>query len=375
MSKKILIIFGTRPEAIKLAKLIDLLKKNKKFEVKICVTGQHEQMLNQVLRLFKIKPNYNFKVMKTNQSLNLLGSKILEKVNNILIKYKPDIALVHGDTTTAYISSLAAFQNKVKIGHIEAGLRTHNIKFPYPEEFNRRSIGTMADIHFTPTNNATQNLINENISKNQIIKTGNTVVDTLNYSNKILYSNLNLLKKIKKKFSFLNYQEKIIIVTAHRRENYGKGIKNICSALKEIAKKNKKLQIIYPVHLNPKVAEVVQKYLSKVSNIFLLKPLDYFSFIYLMKVSYLILTDSGGIQEEAPTFKKPVLVLRNETERPEAKDFGSSIMVGTNKNKIIKFTNLLIRNKKLYIKMTKIKNPYGDGKATERIVKQLKKNI
>ena len=375
MAKKILIIFGTRPEAIKLAKLINLLKKNKKFEVKICVTGQHNQMLNQVLKLFKIKPNYNFKVMKTNQSLNLLGSKILEKVNNILIKYKPDIVLVHGDTTTAYISSLAAFQNKVKIGHIEAGLRTHNLKFPYPEEFNRRSIGTMADVHFTPTNNATQNLINENISKNQIIKTGNTIVDTLNYSNKILYSNLNLLKKIKKKFSFLNYQEKIIIVTAHRRENYGKGIKNICSALKEIAKKNKKLQIIYPVHLNPKVAKTAQKYLSKVSNIFLLKPLDYFSFIYLMKVSYLILTDSGGIQEEAPTFKKPVLVLRNETERPEAKNSGAAIMVGTNKNKIVRFTTLLLNNKKFYIKMTKIKNPYGDGKATERIVKQLKKNI
>ena len=295
MIKKILIIFGTRPEAIKLAKLIKILKKNKKFNVKVCVTGQHNEMLHQVLKLFKIKPDYNFKVMKTNQSLNLLGSKILEKVNTVLIKYRPDILLVHGDTTTAYISSLAAFQNKVKIGHIEAGLRTHNLKFPYPEEFNRKSIGTMADLHFTPTTNATLNLINENISKNLIIKTGNTIVDTLNYSIKILYSNSNLLKRVKKNFSFINYKKKLIVVTAHRRENYGNGIKNICLALKEIVKKNKNIQIIYPVHLNPKVAGVVKKYLSNVSNIFLLQPLDYFSFIYLMKVSHLILTDSGGI--------------------------------------------------------------------------------
>ena len=375
MIKKILIIFGTRPEAIKLAKLIKILKKNKKFNVKVCVTGQHNEMLHQVLKLFKIKPDYNFKVMKTNQSLNLLGSKILEKVNTVLIKYRPDILLVHGDTTTAYISSLAAFQNKVKIGHIEAGLRTHNLKFPYPEEFNRKSIGTMADLHFTPTTNATLNLINENISKNLIIKTGNTIVDTLNYSIKILYSNSNLLKRVKKNFSFINYKKKLIVVTAHRRENYGNGIKNICLALKEIVKKNKNIQIIYPVHLNPKVAGVVKKYLSNVSNIFLLQPLDYFSFIYLMKVSHLILTDSGGIQEEAPTFKKPVLVLRNETERPEAKNCGAAIMVGTNKYKIIRFTSLLINNKKFYKKITKIKNPYGDGKATERIVKKLKKYL
>lgn len=375
MIKKILIIFGTRPEAIKLAKLIKILKKNKKFNVKVCVTGQHNEMLHQVLKLFKIKPDYNFKVMKTNQSLNLLGSKILEKVNTVLIKYRPDILLVHGDTTTAYISSLAAFQNKVKIGHIEAGLRTHNLKFPYPEEFNRKSISTMADLHFAPTTNATLNLINENISKNLIIKTGNTIVDTLHYSIKILYSNSNLLKKVKKNFSFINYKKKLIVVTAHRRENYGNGIKNICLALKEIIKKNKNVQIVYPLHLNPKVAGVVKKYLSNVSNIYLLQPLDYFSFIYLMKVSHLILTDSGGIQEEAPTFKKPVLVLRNETERPEAKNCGAAIMVGTNKYKIIRFTSLLLNNKKFYKKMTKIKNPYGDGKATERIVKELKKYL
>lgn len=375
MTKKILIAFGTRPEAIKLAKLVDLLKKKNLFDIKVCVSGQHTEMLQQVLKLFKIKPDYNFKVMKTNQSLNSLASKILEKMNRVLIKYKPNILLVHGDTTTAYVSSLAAFQNKVKIGHIEAGLRTHNLNFPFPEEFNRKSIGTIADIHFTPTNIATQNLLNEDVLKKKIIKTGNTVVDTLNYSLKTIYNNKDLIKRIKKNLSFIDNQKKLITVTAHRRENYGNGIKNICLALKEIAKANENLQIVYPVHLNPKVRNVVKKYLSKIPNIFVLKPLDYFSFVYLMKISYLILTDSGGIQEEAPTLNKPVLVLRNETERPEAKDSGSSFIVGTSKNKIIKFTNLLLNNKKFYSKMAKIKNPYGDGKSVERIVKYLRKYL
>ena len=375
MTKKILIAFGTRPEAIKLAKLVDLLKKKNLFDIKVCVSGQHTEMLQQVLKLFKIKPDYNFKVMKTNQSLNSLASKILEKMNKVLIKYKPNILLVHGDTTTAYVSSLAAFQNKVKIGHIEAGLRTHNLNFPFPEEFNRKSIGTIADIHFTPTNIATQNLLNEDVLKKKIIKTGNTVVDTLNYSLKTIYNNKDLIKRIKKNLSFIDNQKKLITVTAHRRENYGNGIKNICLALKEIAKANENLQIVYPVHLNPKVRNVVKKYLSKIPNIFVLKPLDYFSFVYLMKISYLILTDSGGIQEEAPTLNKPVLVLRNETERPEAKDSGSSFIVGTSKNKIIKFTNLLLNNKKFYSKMAKIKNPYGDGKSVERIVKYLRKYL
>ena len=375
MTKKILIAFGTRPEAIKLAKLVDLLKKKNLFDIKVCISGQHTEMLQQVLKLFKIKPDYNFKVMKTNQSLNSLASKILEKMNKVLIKYKPNILLVHGDTTTAYVSSLAAFQNKVKIGHIEAGLRTHNLNFPFPEEFNRKSIGAIADIHFTPTNIATQNLLNEDVLKKKIIKTGNTVVDTLNYSLKTIYNNKDLIKRIKKNLSFIDNQKKLITVTAHRRENYGNGIKNICLALKEIAKANENLQIVYPVHLNPKVRNVVKKYLSKIPNIFVLKPLDYFSFVYLMKISYLILTDSGGIQEEAPTLNKPVLVLRNETERPEAKDSGSSFIVGTSKNKIIKFTNLLLNNKKFYSKMAKIKNPYGDGKSVERIVKYLRKYL
>lgn len=373
MKKKILISFGTRPEAIKLAKLIYQLKKNKNFKIKICLSGQHDEMLYQVLNLYKIKPDYDLKVMKTNQTLNLLASKILKKLNNVLISFKPDLLLVHGDTTTAYISSLAAFQNKIKVGHIEAGLRTYNLQSPYPEEFNRKSIGVIADINYAPTKTSVENLKRENISNNKIIFTGNTIIDTLKYSNKILLNNKKILDKIKKRFSYINNKKKLILVTSHRRENYGKGIENICSALKEIVKKNHNIEIIFPVHLNPKINLIVNNKLGNIENIYLVNPLDYFSFIYLMKLSYLILTDSGGIQEEAPYFNKPVLVLRNETERPEAKNFGGSLLVGTNVNKIFKNVIKLVKNKKLYNKMSKIKNPYGDGKATNRIINHLTK--
>ena len=373
MKKKILISFGTRPEAIKLAKLIYQLKKNKNFKIKICLSGQHDEMLYQVLNLYKIKPDYDLKVMKTNQTLNLLASKILKKLNNVLISFKPDLLLVHGDTTTAYISSLAAFQNKIKVGHIEAGLRTYNLQSPYPEEFNRKSIGVIADINYAPTKTSVENLKRENISNNKIIFTGNTIIDTLKYSNKILLNNKKILDKIKKRFSYLNNKKKLILVTSHRRENYGEGIENICSALKEIVKKNHNIEIIFPVHLNPKINLIVNNKLGNIENIYLVNPLDYFSFIYLMKLSYLILTDSGGIQEEAPYFNKPVLVLRNETERPEAKNFGGSLLVGTDVNKIVKNVSNLVKNKKLYYKMSKIKNPYGDGKATDRIINHLTK--
>ena len=373
MKKKILITFGTRPEAIKLAKLIFNLKK--KFKIKVCVSGQHNEMLHQVLNIFRIKPDYDLKVMKSNQSLNLLSSKILEKINTVLTKFKPDIVLVHGDTTTAFISSLAAFQNKIKIGHVEAGLRTYNLNYPYPEEFNRKSIAVMADINFTPTKNATKNLIKENISKNKIYQTGNTIVDTLKFTKKILFTDKQKIRKIKNKFSFIDKSKKLIIVTSHRRENYGKGIDEICQSLIEIVKKNNNVQIIFPVHMNPNIRINVYKKLNKIKNIYLVKPLDYFSFIYLMEVSYLILTDSGGIQEEAPSFKKPVLILRNETERPEVKNFGGALLVGTNKNKIIQNVRKLLINKNLYKKMTNINNPYGDGKATDRIINYLTKNL
>lgn len=373
MKKKILITFGTRPEAIKLAKLIFSLKK--KFKIKVCVSGQHNEMLHQVLNLFKIKPDFDLKVMKSNQSLNLLSSKILERINSVLTSFNPNMVLVHGDTTTAFISSLAAFQNKIKIGHIEAGLRTHNLNYPYPEEFNRKGIAVIADINFTPTKNATKNLIKENISKKKIIQTGNTIVDTLKFARKILFADKKKIKKIQKKFWFINKNKKLIIVTCHRRENYGKGIDVVCQSLLEIVKKNNNVQIIFPVHMNPNIRKKVYKKLNKIKNIYLVKPLDYFSFIYLMEISYLILTDSGGIQEEAPSFKKPVLILRNETERPEVESFGGAILVGTNKSKIINNITKLLINENLYKKMSNINNPYGDGKAATRIVNYLTKNL
>ena len=375
MKKKILISFGTRPEAIKLAKLIHKLKITKKFTVKICVSGQHNQMLYQVLKLYKIKPDYDLKVMKTNQSLNLLSSKILKKLNEVLLDFKPDLLIVHGDTTTAFISSLAAFQNRIKVAHIEAGLRTNNIDYPYPEEFNRRSIGIIANLNYAPTQLAIDNLKNENIKKDKILLTGNTIIDTLKYSYNILLKNKKIFNKIKKNYSFISIKKKLIIVTSHRRENYGKGIINICLALKEIVTKNDNIQIIFPVHLNPKISNIVKKQLANIKNIYLVKPVDYFSFIYLMKLSFLIMTDSGGIQEEAPSFNKPLLVLRNETERPEAKKIGGSLLVGTNQKKIVAATMKLINDKKLYNKMSKIKNPYGDGKATTRIIDNLKKYL
>lgn len=375
MKKKILISFGTRPEAIKLAKLIHKLKITKKFIVKICVSGQHNQMLYQVLKLYKIKPDYDLKVMKTNQSLNLLSSKILKKLNEVLLDFKPDLLIVHGDTTTAFISSLAAFQNRIKVAHIEAGLRTNNINYPYPEEFNRRSIGIIANLNYAPTQLAIDNLKNENIKKDKILLTGNTIIDTLKYSYNILLKNKKIFNKIKKNYSFISNKKKLIIVTSHRRENYGKGIINICLALKEIVTKNDNIQIIFPVHLNPKISNIVKKQLANIKNIYLVKPVDYFSFIYLMKSSFIIMTDSGGIQEEAPSFNKPLLVLRNETERPEAKKIGGSLLVGTNQKKIVTATMKLINDKKLYNKMSKIKNPYGDGKATTRIINNLKRYL
>ena len=375
MKKKILISFGTRPEAIKLAKLIHKLKITKKFIVKICVSGQHNQMLYQVLKLYKIKPDYDLKVMKANQSLNLLSSKILKKLNEVLLDFKPDLLIVHGDTTTAFISSLAAFQNRIKVAHIEAGLRTNNINYPYPEEFNRRSIGIIANLNYAPTQLAIDNLKNENIKKDKILLTGNTIIDTLKYSYNILLKNKKIFNKIKKNYSFISNKKKLIIVTSHRRENYGKGIINICLALKEIVTKNDNIQIIFPVHLNPKISNIVKKQLANIKNIYLVKPVDYFSFIYLMKSSFLIMTDSGGIQEEAPSFNKPLLVLRNETERPEAKKIGGSLLVGTKQKKIVTATMKLINDKKLYNKMSKIKNPYGDGKATIRIINNLKRYL
>jgi UDP-N-acetylglucosamine 2-epimerase (non-hydrolysing) len=380
--KKILIVFGTRPEAIKMAPVIKELQKDKnKFKSKICVTAQHREMLDQVLEIFDIKPDYDLNIMKPNQDLYDTTSNILLKMKNVLNDFKPDLILVHGDTTTTFATTLAAFYKKIDVGHVEAGLRTGNVYSPWPEEANRKLTGAVAKYHFAPTNTAKENLLKEGIKKENIIVTGNTVIDALFLVLKKIKKDKNLEKKIIKEinsktnsqFSILNSQ--FILITGHRRENFGQGFINICEAIKDLAIKYPKMNFIYPVHLNPNVRKPVNEILSSLKNVFLIEPLDYLPFVYLMSKSYLILTDSGGIQEEAPSLGKPVLVMREATERPEAVKAGTVKLVGTNKDKIIKEVSKLIENRDEYEKMSKAINPYGDGNASERIIKFLKENL
>ena len=369
MGKKLLFIFGTRPEAIKMAPLIKEFKKYFEFEVKVLVTAQHRQMLDQVLRIFDIKPDYDLNLMKSNQDLYDITSYVLLGLRDILKSYKPDLVFVHGDTTTTFAASLASFYQKIPVAHIEAGLRTYDIYSPYPEEINRQLTSRIANYHFAPTELAKNNLINEGISKERIFVTGNTVIDAL----------FEILSKIKnEQISIDGYEinnRKYILVTGHRRENFGIGFLNICEALKEVAISNPEIDIVYPVHLNPHVQKPVYSILGQIKNIYLIKPLDYISFVYLMSKSYIILTDSGGVQEEAPSLGKPVLVMRNTTERPEAIEAGTVKLVGTNKDSIEIEINKLIRNKEAYTIMSKATNPYGDGKSCERIVKALIKEF
>ena len=370
--KKLLFVFGTRPEAIKIAPVIvEFLREKDLFDVVICSTGQHKEMLYQVVDFFDIKLDYNLNLMTKNQSLNLLSSKIMTSIKKVLDKEKPDYVFVHGDTTTTAFTSIAAFYNQIKICHIEAGLRTFNKYSPFPEEINRSITGKLADFHFAPTEKARKNLISEKIGKDSIYVTGNTVIDALLYSKKIInrYKNQEI-DQLKKKIS---KDKKIILITGHRRENFGEGFENICNALIEISKSDN-IQIIYPVHLNPNVKNIVNKMLSDIDNIHLIKPLDYPAFVWLMNKSYLILTDSGGVQEEAPSLGIPVLVMRNTTERPEGIEQGTAILVGTEKKKIISTTKKLLENKEFYKKFSLNTNPYGDGKAAKRIVAFLKKN-
>ncbi len=392
---KVLFAFGTRPEAIKLAPVIRELRSHSgKFTVIVCVTAQHRQMLDQVLNLFDIKPDYDLNIMKNNQSLFDVTTKGLLGIKKVLEKEKPDILLVQGDTTTTFVASLSAFYLKIPIGHVEAGLRTNDKYQPFPEEINRRLTTHIADLHFAPTEKAKQNLLSEGISENKIFVTGNTVIDALLY---ILEKQKSARYKDYLERCFLNNYginfdgQQIILVTGHRRENFGEGFENICYALKEIAEKNEDVIIIYPVHLNPNVQKPVYQILGSNSipksrdkshatgqansrnsknprNIYLIDPLDYEAFVYLMSKSYLILTDSGGIQEEAPSLGKPVLVMRSLTERPEAVDAGTVKIVGTDQSKIIQETKLLLDNHKEYEKMARAINPYGDGKAAKRIV-------
>jgi UDP-N-acetylglucosamine 2-epimerase (non-hydrolysing) len=373
---KILTIFGTRPEAIKMAPLIKAFEKEKSIDSKVCVTAQHREMLDQVLELFEIKPDYDLNIMKSGQDLYDITSNVLLGLKNVLKEFKPDIVLVHGDTTTTFAASLAAFYQKIKIGHVEAGLRTWNIYSPWPEEANRELTSILTNYHFAPTNIAKENLLKEGKKEENIIVTGNTVIDALFLALNKIENDEKLKNKILKKiyeYYPLKENKKLILVTGHRRENFGKGFLNICAALKEIAINNPDIDIVYPVHLNPNVQKPVREILSNINNVYLIDPLPYQEFIYLMKKAYFIITDSGGIQEEAPSLGKPVLVTRETTERPEAIKAGTVKLVGTDKEKIIKETQRLINNKEVYKKMAKAHNPYGDGKACERILNFLKR--
>jgi len=366
MKRKNLIIFGTRPEAIKMAPLVQEFKKNNNFDTRVCVTAQHREMLDQVLDFFKIVPDYDMNLMKPGQNLYSLTATIITELKPILEEFQPDYVYVHGDTTTTMASSIAGFYSGAKVCHVEAGLRTFNKWAPFPEEINRSITGRVADYHFAPTDIAAQNLRNETVKEENIIITGNTVIDALDASIKRLDSYEN--DEIKKLKQIQNKNKKLILVTGHRRENHGEGFIRICNALKEIATQHKDVQIIYPVHLNPKVLKPVHEILGEVANIQLIEPLSYPSFVWLMNQAYLIITDSGGVQEEAPSLGKPVLVMRDTTERPEAVDAGTVILVGTNQKKIIDEANMLLTNLDKYQSMSQLHNPYGDGKASKRIV-------
>ena len=370
--RKILIVVGTRPEAIKMAPVIQRAANN--FDVKVCVTAQHRELLDQAFRLFGISPDYDLDIMKKGQNLFNVTSEVLVGMKNVLVDAKPDIVLVHGDTTTALATSMGSFYLQIPVAHVEAGLRTHDIHSPFPEEFNRRATSLITKFHFAPTEKARQNLLKEQIEDEQIYVTGNTVIDAL----------FSMLEKAKttayprpllEKLPFLEDGQdepaRIVLVTGHRRENFGRGFEEICHALRDISEQHPNVKIIYPVHLNPNVREPVKRILSSVANVYLIDPMDYLSFIKLMNSCYLILTDSGGIQEEAPSLGKPVLVMRNETERPEAVEAGTVKLVGSDKCRIVESVNELLMDGASYREMTRAHNPYGDGQASERICKIL----
>ena len=367
---KILIVFGTRPEAIKMAPVIKALQIIPEIDTRICVTAQHREMLDQVLDLFAIQPDYDLNIMKSGQGLSHITSEVLTYLEPILQEFKPNRIVVHGDTTTTMASSIAAFYQQIPVAHIEAGLRTGNIYSPWPEEMNRKITSAITDLHFAPTVTAKNNLLQEGIPANLITVTGNTVIDSLFTVIKRMHSSTILMEKLANQFKFLHPNKKLILVTGHRRENFGQGFECICNALSKLAE-NRDVQIVYPVHLNPNVQEPVNRILTAHDNIFLLRPQEYLPFVYLMDKSYLIITDSGGVQEEAPSLGKPVLVMRETTERPEAVEAGTVNLVGTSTEKIVYEAEKLIRNTQEYEKMAKSHNPYGDGKATARIVKRI----
>lgn len=381
--KKILCVFGTRPEAIKMAPVVKELKKHSDFiESRVCVTAQHREMLDQVLNIFEIFPHYDLNIMQPNQDLYDITSRVLVKMRGILNDFQPDLVLVHGDTTTSSIVALAAFYQKILVGHVEAGLRTGNIYSPWPEEMNRKMTATLSTFHFAPTILAKENLIKENINPKNISVTGNTVIDALFFASDKISQNKNIQVEILNEFQQIFAQEfesilnsDFILVTGHRRENFGDGFIQICEAIKAIAQKYPKINIIYPVHLNPNVREPVYAILGNLSNVYLIQPLSYLPFIFLLEKCYFVLTDSGGIQEEAPSFGKPVLVMRDTTERPEAVEAGTVKLVGTNNTMIIEESIRLLEDKAYYLSLSEAHNPYGDGKAAQKIVNELLQNF
>ena len=356
--KKIMLVFGTRPEAIKMCPVVKELKKRNNFQTMVCVTGQHREMLDQVLETFDVVPDYDLSIMTKQQTLFDITTNILNRIKSVLEKEKPDVVLVHGDTSTTFVTALACFYLQIPVGHVEAGLRTFNKYYPFPEEINRVIADSVSDLMFCPTDKACQNLRNSSIKKG-IIKTGNTVIDALLYVVNNKECNLD--------FIGLDENLKTILLTSHRRENFGKPLENICNAIMELVDKNKDIQVVYPIHLNPNVRNTVMPILSNKQRIKLIDPLDYVPFCTLMKKSHIILTDSGGVQEEAPALGVPVLVLRDETERPEAIEYGGVKLVGTNKNNIVSNVQELLDNNDVYQKMSKAINPYGDGRACEYI--------
>ncbi|PMJ37483.1 UDP-N-acetylglucosamine 2-epimerase [Vibrio cyclitrophicus] len=369
--KKILTVFGTRPEAIKMAPLVHALAADDRFEAKCCVTAQHREMLDQVLELFEITPDYDLNLMKAGQTLNEVTARILLELKPVLEEFKPDVVLVHGDTATTFAASLAAYYEQIAVGHVEAGLRTGNIYSPWPEEGNRRLTGALTKYHFAPTATSKENLLKENFNPDDISVTGNTVIDALLMVKDKIDSDSDLNATLAAQFPFLDENKKLILVTGHRRESFGGGFERICESLAITAKAHPYTQILYPMHLNPNVREPVNRILADIDNIHLIEPQQYLPFIYLMSRAHIILTDSGGIQEEAPSLGKPVLVMRDTTERPEAVEAGTVKLVGTDVEKIVSNLNILLSDEGAYQAMSFAHNPYGDGKACERILKEL----
>ena len=368
---KILSVFGTRPEAIKMAPVVKALAEDPSFDAKVCVTAQHRQMLDQVLELFAIQPDFDLDLMKADQTLGDITGNVLHGMEGIFAQWQPDMVLVHGDTTTTLAAALSSYYAKVPVGQVEAGLRTGDKYSPWPEEMNRHLAGALADVHFSPTEKARENLLHEGIAPESIHVTGNTVIDALLTVEERIRSDADLRGRLERHFPFLDPQKYLVLVTGHRRENFGSGFENIYQAIATLARRDD-VQVVYPVHLNPHVQEPVRRILSDLSNVFLLKPQDYLSFVYLMHRCTLVLTDSGGIQEEAPSLGKPVLVMRDTTERPEALEAGTALLVGTDRARIVREVSRLLDAPEAYRTMAEAHNPYGDGTAARRIATFLK---